>query len=139
MLADPPIIMMAAKKGEAQKGFRPGDQIGDFKIVTFDNRNITFDWKGQKVLRTISELADRDAATAALMNQQNIPAADTKPVQQVQPIQTARPEGPGTDIGGDMRACVANDSTAAGSVKDGYRKVVSATPFGTVCRWEKIK
>ncbi|MBM3768100.1 MAG: hypothetical protein FJW32_22175 [Acidobacteria bacterium] len=139
MLAEPPIIMMAGKKGEPQKGFRPGDQIGDFKIVTFDNRTITFDWKGQKVLRTISELADRDAATAALMNQQNIPAADTKPVQQVQTIQTARPEGPGTDIGGDMRACVANDSTAAGSVKDGYRKVVSASPFGTVCRWEKIK
>lgn len=140
MLADPPIIMLAGKKGDAQKGFRPGDQIGDFKIVTFDNRNITFDWKGQKVLRTISELADRDPASAALLNQQNIPAAsEPQQVKQVQSIQPSRPEGPGTDIGGDMRACVPNDSTAAGSVQDGYRKVVSATPFGTVCRWEKIK
>jgi len=140
MLADPPIIMMAGKKGEAQKGFRPGDQIGDFKIVSFDTRNITFDWKGQKVLRTVSELADRDPATAALMNQQNVPApVEQQNVQQVQTIQASRPEGPGKDIGGDMRACVANDSTAAGSVQDGYRKIVSATPFGTVCRWEKIK
>jgi len=74
------------------------------------------------------------------MNQQNIPApAEQKQVQNVQTIQPSRPEGTGIDIGGDMRACVANDSNPAGSVQDGYRKVVSATPFGSVCRWEKIK
>ncbi|MBM3783728.1 MAG: hypothetical protein FJW30_05165 [Acidobacteria bacterium] len=138
MLADPPIIMMAAKKGDAQKGFRPGDQVGDFKIVTFDNRNITLEWDGKRVLRTVGELADRDPATQQV-HQQNIPATEAPKavVQTVQTVMTA--SGPGVDTGGGIRACNANDSTPAGAVQDGYRKIVSETPFGKVCRWEKIK
>ncbi len=148
MMADPPIIMMSAKKGEAQKGYRAGDKIGDFQIVTFDARTIVFEWDGQKFPKNVQELADRDAQTAALLagqNTQNIPAAapaasSSSGAQILSGSgSTASSQGPGVDTGGGIRACAPGDTAAPGTVSDGYRKVVSETPFGKVCRWEKVK
>ncbi|MBI2687915.1 MAG: hypothetical protein HYX27_16525 [Acidobacteria bacterium] len=145
MIADPPIIMMAAKKGEGQKGYRAGDQIGDYKIVSFDSRSIVLEWNGQKFNKSLQDLADRDAKTAELMNRQNVPAeapAAAAPAANTQVLSnpgSAAASGQGTVIGEGMRACVANDSASPGTVSDGYRKVVSETPFGKVCRWEKVK
>ena len=146
MVADPPIIMMAAKKGEAQKGYRPGDKVGDFKIVSFDARTIVFEWDGQKITKNVQELADRDAQTAAVMAKQNTPEpaapAAAPAAAQAQVLSTAgsaTAQGPGLDTGGGVRACSAGDTAPPGTVQGGYRKVVSETPFGKVCRWEKVQ
>lgn len=145
MMADPPIIMMAAKKGDGQKGYRAGDQIGDYKIVGFDSRVITFEWDGQKFTKNVAELADRDAQTAALMNRQNVqntPEPAAAPVASTQVLSSSgstAAKGPGVDTGGGIRACAAGDTAAPGTVTDGYRKIVSETPFGKVCRWEQVK
>jgi hypothetical protein len=145
MVADPPIIMMAARKGEGQKGYRAGDQIADFKILNFDARTIVFEWDGKKYPKNIQELVDRDPQSAALLNRQNTPAAAepaaAAPAAGVQNLSSQNP-APGTqgiDMGGGLRACTAGDTAPAGTVSDGYRKVVSETPFGKVCRWEKVK
>lgn len=145
MVADPPIVMMAAKKGENQKGYRAGDRIGDFQIVTFDSRTIVFEWDGQKFTKNLQDLADRDAQTAALLsgqNSQNVPAASAAaPAGAAQVISSSNSssQGPGLDTGGGIRACGPGDTAAPGTVSDGYRKIVSETPFGKVCRWEKVK
>lgn len=147
MIANPPIIMMSAKKGEGQKGYRAGDQIGDFKIVNFDARTIVLEWDGQKFTKNVQDLADRDPQSAALLNRQNVPeppvaAAAPVPAAGTQVLtntNSATSSGPGVDTGGGIRACNAGDSSAPGTVSDGYRKVVSETPFGKVCRWEKVK
>jgi hypothetical protein len=34
---------------------------------------------------------------------------------------------------------VPGDTTPAGTVRDGYRKLVTQTPFGNACRWELVK
>lgn len=146
MVADPPIIMMSAKKGEGQKGYRAGDQIADFKIVNFDSRIIVFEWDGKKYTKNIQELVDRDPQSAALLNRQNTPAAAepaaaapaTSGVQNLSSQNTA-PGTPGTDMGAGNRACNMGDTAPPGTVSDGYRKVVSESPFGKVCRWEKMK
>jgi hypothetical protein len=147
MMADPPIIMMAAKKGDPQKGYRAGDPIGDYKIVSFDNRTITFEWDGQKFTKNVQELVDRDAQSAALINRQNVqnipeptaaaPAA-SKP-QVLSDTGSSQQGTPGVDTGGGIRACAPGDTAAPGTMSDGYRKIVSETPFGKVCRWEKVK
>jgi hypothetical protein len=146
MMADPPIIMMSAKKGEPQKGFRAGDVIGDYKIVSFDNRTITFEWDGQKFTKNVQELVDRDAQSAALLNRQNVqnvpeaaaaPAASSSP--QVLSSTGSTAGGMGIDTGGGIRACAPGDTAAPGTMSDGYRKIVSETPFGKVCRWERVK
>lgn len=146
MVADPPIIMMSAKKGQAQKGYRMGDKIGDFRIVKFDARTIVLDWDGEKITKNLADLADRDAQTAALLagkSEQNVaPAPASGAGTQVlsQPAAAeAKQSGPGVDTGGGVRACAAGDTTPAGTVQDGYRKIVSETPFGKVCRWEQVK
>jgi hypothetical protein len=144
MMADPPIIMMAARKGENQKGYRAGDQIADFKIVNFDARTIVFEWDGRKFPKNIQDLADRDAQTAALLNRQNVPAPEAPAAapagaQILTGASGSATQGPGLDTGGGIRACNPGDSAAPGTVSDGYRKVVSETPFGKVCRWEKVK
>ena len=36
---------------------------------------------------------------------------------------------------GGFKRCELNDNTPAGTIVDGYRKVVSRTPFGEACRW----
>ena len=143
MMADPPIIMMAPKKGDGQKGYRAGERIADFKIVNFDSRTIVFEWDGQKFTKNIQELVDRDAQSAALLNRQNTapePAA-AAPAAGAQIISSSgsSAQGPGIDTGGGIRACLAGDSAASGTVSDGFRKIVSETPFGKVCRWEKVK
>jgi mannose-6-phosphate isomerase-like protein (cupin superfamily) len=48
---------------------------------------------------------------------------------------TARP---GADLGDGYRSCLAGDNSPSGSVVDGYRKVMSTSPFGVSCGWEKI-
>lgn len=148
MLAQPPVIMMAAGKGAPQRGYRPGDTIGDFKIVNFDSRSIEFEWDGQKFTKWVAELADRDAKTQQVMAQNAppeaaaaaaAPPAGTSGVQVLTQQPTADPKGPGgVDMGGNMRSCVAGDDAPAGTVRDGYKKIESATPFGRVCRWEKV-
>lgn len=146
MMADPPIIMMSAKKGEPQKGFRAGDPIGDYKIVSFDNRTITFEWDGQKFTKNVQELVDRDAQSAALLSRQNVqnvpePAAAAPATSSPQVLSNTggTSGGMGIDTGGGIRACAPGDTAAPGTVSDGYRKVVSETPFGKVCRWERVK
>lgn len=144
MMADPPIIMMAAKKGATQKGYRPGEVIGDFKITGFNSSSITFEWDGQKFTKNIRDLVDRDAQTAAAtqQNRQNIPAESAAPAAPA-PAKAitetaAQPKGPGIDTGGGIRACSPGDSAPAGTISDGFKKVVSESPFGKVCRWEKV-
>ena len=145
MMADPPIIMMAPKKGDGQKGYRAGEQIADFKIVNFDSRTIVFEWDGQKFTKNIQELVDRDAQSAALLNRQNTPSAPepaaAAPAASAQVLSSSgsSAQGPGIDTGGGIRACLAGDSASPGAVSDGFRKIVSETPFGKVCRWEKVK
>jgi hypothetical protein len=146
MVANPPIIMMAGKKGESQKGYRAGEQVGDYKIVSFDSRTIVFEWDGQKFTKNVQDLADRDAQTAQLLNRQNTqntpePAAAVAaaPTSQVLSNSGSTAGGMGIDTGGGIRACAAGDTAAPGTMSDGYRKVVSETPFGKVCRWEKAK
>ena len=45
---------------------------------------------------------------------------------------------PGVDVGEGLKGCQVGDSTPAGAVVDGYRKVIAQTPFGGSCRWEKV-
>jgi mannose-6-phosphate isomerase-like protein (cupin superfamily) len=49
---------------------------------------------------------------------------------------TARP---GADLGLGYRGCVAGDNSPAGTIVDGYRKVMTTGPFGVSCGWEKVQ
>ncbi len=45
----------------------------------------------------------------------------------------------GADWGSGFRACVAGDTSPAGTILDGYKKVISHTMMGQNCHWEQVK
>jgi len=112
---------------------KAGGEIGQFKLVDVNTRDITFQWKDQQVRKTLNELLDRSAAEAVSAN--NTPAA----IAPVPPPQIKTQVGPvGDESGFHTKACDPNDSYSVGSVVGGYRKTMSPTPFGQACSWVQV-
>jgi hypothetical protein len=136
-LLDSTTVVMSENAAAPHHGVRLGEQIGPFTLVAVNREDITFEWEGGPVTKKIDDMLVREPA----------PAPPHKTAAQ-RPSQPARVEGqpvpkadaaPGADIGSGIRACQAGDSSPAGTVSDGYRKTVSASPFGSICRWESIE
>ena len=132
-LGDGPIAILSEKPNTPTREFRVGQQVGEFKLVAVNNRDIVLEWEGKQVTKQVEELTLRDdgkqEAAAARTEAPATAGAAAGPVQ----------SGPGVEIGGGIRACLPNDSTPAGTVVDGMRKVVSESPFGKVCRWQPLR
>ena len=135
-VGDGPVAILVMRAGGQDKGFRPGEKVGDFKLVSVSANALVFDWEGKRVEKTLEEIMDRSAL------QQPAAAAETTPrpvAPAAAPPPANAPAAPGVSMGGEFKACVPGDNSAAGTVADGMRKVVSSTPFGTTCRWEPVK
>jgi hypothetical protein len=135
----PPTIVLSEKAGGPQKGYHPGDTIGQWKVVSVDNSYADFEWDGKDFKKRLDELIDRTPiaqaappASAAPQPPQTQSAAQTL-------ANSSQSSKPGQDTGGGYKACVAGDSSPNGTVVDGMKKVVTATPFGSGCTWEPVK
>jgi hypothetical protein len=133
----PPTIVLADKAGGQQKGYHPGEKIGEWKVVSIDNSYVVFEWNDKQFKKRIDDLLDRTPIVMAEAPAQAAagPAA-AKPVQSLAANATS---GPGVEIGEGLKACVAGDTTPAGTVVNGMKKVEGQTPFGSACRWESVK
>jgi hypothetical protein len=126
--------IMAAKQGGPGKPVHEGDEVGEFKIVSLNPKDVVFDWDGTKISRKIDDLMDRSSANAASQG----PAIALAPPAQV-------PPGPAKTDDATKSAdkpCVPGDNSPAGTVVDGYRKAYAAavTPFGAMgCHWVLIQ
>jgi hypothetical protein len=139
LFTNPPTAILSPKPDAPNRGYRPGDTIGDFKLLAVNNRLIEFEWDGKKVVRTLDEIRAKGAAPAAVAEMPAPVAQEQKASTLIATPAAATASGPGLDIGGGIRACTPGDAAAPGTVSGGYRKVVSETPFGKVCRWEQVK
>lgn len=149
MIGDPPTVMLSEAKGKPQKGYRPGDRVGEFKIVAVTGADVTFEWQGQKFTKTLGELADKEAAkllAAAPAQAAAESAPASSPVAVAAPAVTSlgggsgpEKQGPGQVVTPTMKQCQPGDTTPDGTIVDGYRKINTATPFGFQCRWEKVQ
>lgn len=136
--------VMAEKHGESTAVVKTGDTVGEFKIVALNNKEVTFDWKGTAVKRSIDALLDRGESQApagggsAVVARGPAIAADTNRSAAPGPAVKAEP-GKGVEIGAAggpaVRACAPGENSPAGTVVDGYTKVLQVTPFGNACRW----
>lgn len=136
----PPTVVLSEKSNGAQRGYHPGDTIGEWTIVSIDNQFVTFEWNGKQFQKRLDELLDKTlvASEAPAAPSQAAPTNLTPAAPAVQSL-SPKAAGPGVDVGGNMRGCVAGDSSPAGTIVDGMKKIVSATPFGSVCRWESAQ
>jgi hypothetical protein len=136
-----PMAILSATANSPHLGLHPGETIGPFKLVEVDREEITLEWEGKAIRKNVDELVDRSAQGAAAA-----PAAVTARTEQSAAAAPAPPPpgpaksaiGPGADTGAGFKRCEPNDSTPAGTVVDGYRKVISPTPFGEACRWDPV-
>lgn len=144
-LGNGPTIILSEKSGAPHRGYHPGEKIGEFTIAAVSQDTVEFQWDGKPVRRRFDELVDRNPqaaappaagqGTAAVPPPATAPAADS-PKSAV--ISSTTKGGPGPGQAGEIRPCQADDTSPPGTVTDGYKKVVSRTPFGPVCRWEPL-
>ena len=140
MIGDPPTVMLSEAKGKPQRGYRPGDRVGEFKILA-----VTGEWQDKKFTKTLGELADREAskllaAAPPPPASDNAPsAAAAKPVTTLGGGSSASKQGPGQVMTPTMKQCQPGDTAPDGAIVDGFKKINTATPFGFQCRWEKIQ
>ncbi len=146
-LGGTPTVILGEKPG-VQRAFRPGDPIGPFKLLSVDGTDIVFEWEGKKIGRKLSELIEQGRKSGSAAEGQPVavasaapPAAAASTTSTSTTITASTPEksGPGVSVGADARACQPGDNSPAGTVKDGFRKVMTDSPFGKLCRWEPAK
>jgi hypothetical protein len=140
LMGERPTIFLGTGRAP-QRGYSAGDKVGDFTLVAFDEKTVTFTWNQKEIKRTLDELAQNQATAA--------PPPAPEPV-----AQSAAPPPPvvaagsnngklGINLGASSagvssRACLAGDDSPAGAVSpDGYTKEIKATPFGSICHWVK--
>ena len=139
LFGDTPTVILSDKAGSAHKGYHPGETIGEFKLLAVNNKEIEFEWDGKKVKRNLQDLLEEGAKSAPPPAPSAPVAAAPAAAAPAASTSLASKGGPGTDIGGTVRACTPGDTSPAGTVQDGMKKIVSESPFGKVCRWEPVK
>jgi hypothetical protein len=132
-LGDGPIAILSEKAGGQHREFHPGDQVGPFKLLAFNKQEVVLEWDGKTITKSVQELmggAEEPRQEAAAPAAANTAAPPPPHSQQ---------SGPGVELTKGTHACIPNDTTPAGTVRDGFRKTVTETPFGPQCRWEQIQ
>jgi hypothetical protein len=135
-IGDGPIVMMSEKSGGRHRGVHVGEKIGEFKLVSVNRNDLVLGFEDRTVKKTLQELIDRAGVDAGAAAGQTGAAggASSTPVPPV-----AGKAEPNVKLSEDTATCQTNDPSPAGTVVNGMRKVVMATPFGNACRWEAVK
>lgn len=156
-----PVAIFSLANGP-QKAYRVGESIGDFKITSFDRERIAFQWNDKTVERRLEELIAKVEPQAVAGN--SVPPPPSQPAAaspRTQPpaasssatslsagttslgaeTTATAPTNPaiGAEINDGVRNCTPGDKSAAGTIMDGYKKVIYSTMFGSVCQWEPTK
>lgn len=134
----PPTIVLSEKAGGPQKGYHPGDTIGPWTVVSVDSSYADFEWDGKEFKKRIDELIDRTPIAQATPPPASA-GAQAAPAQPASQTLSTSHSGPGIDLGAGFKACNSDDKSPDGTVMDGMKKIVTATPFGSSCRWESSK
>jgi hypothetical protein len=136
----PPVVVLSLRPGGAQKGYHPGEQIGDWTIVSVDSQYVVFRWDGKEFKKRIDELMERPAPGAEVAQTPSASGSNASSGAKAQSLSDSNKSEHWVDVGADdMRGCKPGDDSAPGAVVEGFRKVVSSTPFGSACRWEQVK
>ncbi len=87
-----PVILLSASANGAQRSYHAGEQVGDFKLVRFDEDRVAFEWKGKSVERKLEELRPKEAPAAGAQTasrsaapaaRASAPSAAATPIQPV--------------------------------------------------------
>jgi hypothetical protein len=151
-----PVAFLSTSAG-VQRGYRAGEVIGDFTLVSFDRETIEFEWHGKSVQRKVEELRPKEVAQAAPPRAAASPAPSSSagnaaPVKSLTALgdSASNSSSTKTDDSSDdpmlgpvqsdgTRACVPSDTSPSSTVHAGFKKSVTATLLGALCTWEQLK
>lgn len=140
---DGPRVILALP-GKPQKSYVAGDKVGEFLLEAIEPSGLVFRWEDREIRKRYDELRAASDAPAAAQQQaggaaapQPMPAQNVASVATVSTVQEVK--GPGGEAGENLRYCQPGDSSPAGTISGGYRKVVKRSPFGEQCLWEKVQ
>lgn len=139
-LGGPPRIVLSEKDGGAQKSYALGETIGDFKLVAASQIGLVFEWEGKRIGARFEELKSKEAPPPQAAPAAAKPAAAVSNVTNTaNVVSESERQNPGEAVNETTRACQNGDKSPAGTIKDGFRKVLRATPFGSQCYWERVQ
>lgn len=145
-LGDPqgPIALITQADAPGHEEVHAGEKIGEFKLVTFDRKEMTLEWEGKLLHKRLNEGGSTPvkAAAAPPSGAPEPPAPGIipgiAPPEQEPSRQQLQELGPGPQLTESVRACQSGDSSAPGTVNSGYRKEVNNSPMGAQCIWRAI-
>ncbi|MCC6538312.1 MAG: hypothetical protein IT162_12220 [Bryobacterales bacterium] len=151
-LGGPITVFMSDGKTTEQKGYRPGDKVGAFELVSASKDEFTFKWKDKTFVKTLADLKQRPGQliAAAAQAPEPVSSAPATPstghtlggdeaAKKMQNIQKDMIKDGMIDTGATNRACVPGDSAPSGTIQAGYRKVMRPGLFGQMCYWEPAR
>jgi len=133
------MALLSENPSAAHRAYTVGDSVGAFKLIAVSREDLTLEWEGERITRRLVELMAARARAGSPGSAAGADAAPTAANTAPTTIQTTAPGQPGIQLDTDMRACQPGDTSPAGTVSDGYKKIVQSTPFGNSCRWQAIK
>jgi hypothetical protein len=130
------LVALLAFGNRPSQTVRIGDAIGPFRLVDFNMVDITFEFEGMLIRRTLEQLTDHSVTAAAVVEARDSARSAVEPAPAAPVIPTLLGPGPMTAQG--VALCLPNDSTPFGTIRNGLRKVQIPTPFATACVWEPV-
>ncbi len=142
-LGDGPIAILSVTASSPHVAVHPGEPIGPFKLLDANGEEVLLEWDGKQIRKTVDELTDhkQNGAVPQQADARTAVAAPETRTEAPQPEQQkpAPKAGPGDITAFGFRTCNMNDGLAAGTVMEGFRKTMNATPFGQTCTWNPVK
>jgi hypothetical protein len=146
-------VFMSDGRSTQQKGYRPGETVGPFQLVSATRSEFELAFKDKTFMKTLEELRPKPAqvAAAGLLPSPDqpvgaglVPTSGTVEdgVSDRIASQAQAPlikDGIMIDIRAVNRACAPGDTSPAGTMIAGYRKVKRPWMFGQICFWEPVR
>jgi len=154
-IGGPITVFMSDGTSPNQKGYRPGDKVGPFVLVSATRTDFVLTWKDKTFNKTLAELKPKAGAQPAVAastpnalapstpqptaSASLMPGDESGPNSKLKMGQEALVKDGTIDTGGVNRACAPGDTSPSGTVQAGFRKVTRGTMFGQLCYWEPVR
>ena len=132
------LALMSVNEKSRSVGLKTGEKIGEFELAALSPDEISLKWEDKTITKSVSEML-RGSQEKASSQQSPQPGSPAGPAAPVAGAAAAKPQ---RDVEGSaeaIKSCAPGDTSPSGTVADGYRKVLVATPFGNSCHWEQVK
>jgi hypothetical protein len=139
---DPVVILSTT--GSDQRSYHSGEAVGKFKLVAFTQETITLEFDGKNLEKRLTDLAPPKDAPPP------VPQPASSSVSTVAPAAVTSLAGGGTNLShandtpalgvdmGGFHACVPGDNSPAGTILNGFKKVITQGLMGQSCHWEPV-